>query len=265
MSNYFAAGGGDDAALARRRASGSALRSGKPVDGFMLASSLSLDFVQLLEPRPGFIVIEMEHSHFEFSEVATCLRMLNLLGVLAFVRIPEIRYEAISKVLDAGADGVLVPRIRTMDELAEVVDAMRLPPMGSKGIGGYDFQGGDLAAKLAGYNDEKILLIQIETADALTNVDELLGSGQVAAAIIGPFDLSQSLGVPGQFSSAVFSAAVDAVVEAAARAGVPSGAMMPTPALAADWSARGMSIRWIGTEVSLFMAGYRQARQDYLP
>ncbi len=262
MSDYLAGGGSGDAARARRRATGEALRTGKPVSGFMLASSLSLDFVQFLDPQPDFVIIEMEHSHFSWPDVAACLRMLGLIGVLSFVRIPEIRYEAISKVLDAGADGVLVPRVRTAADVREVAQAMRLPPAGGKGIGGYDFQGVDLAAKLEGYDDEKILLIQVETAEALADLDDILATGEVAGAIVGPFDLSQSLGIAGRFESPRFSEAIDSVVAACARAGIPSGAMMASPEVARDWCARGMSINWMGTEVSIFTAGYRRARAD---
>lgn len=239
-----------------------ALKAGDQVTGFMLASSLSMDFVQFLNPMPDFVIIEQEHSHFALPEVANCIRMLNLLGTTSIVRVPEIRYEAISKMLDAGADGILIPRIRTIEELAIAHEAMTLAPEGRKGIGGYDFQGGALDAKLATYRDRKLLLIQIETSEALDAVEAFAAAPEVDGLIIGPFDLSHSLGVAGQFDSAVFRSAVDRVIRAGRDARTPVGAMMPSAALAADWRQRGMSISWIGTEVSMFTAGYAQLRAD---
>ena len=262
MSTYRSDVEGAGSRRTRRTAAMAAMKGAEPVTGFMLTSSLSMDFVQFLQPAPDFIIIEQEHSHFALPEVAASIRMLNLLDVLSIVRIPEIRYEAISKALDAGADGILVPRIRSLEELVEVERGMRLAPTGTKGIGGYDFQGGNLVAKLENYRRDKILLIQIETAEALGEVEAFASSSDVDGLIIGPFDLSHSLGMAGDFDSTVFRDAVDRVIRASADAGIAVGAMMPTAAHAVDWRHRGMTISWIGTEVSIFTAGYAQLRSE---
>ncbi len=246
-------------AIERRRRGGARLRNGDPVVGFMLASALSMDFVQFLTPQPDFVIVEMEHSHFAWPDVAACLRMLNLLGVLSLVRIPEISYSSVSLALDAGADGVLVPRVRTPDEVERAVEAMLLPPHGGKGVGGYDFQVEPLAERIKHHDTDKLLLVQIENSTAVENLPQLLSVGRVAGLIVGPFDLSQSLGIPGDFENPRFAGAIETIVHAARGRGIAVGAMMPSASLGNAWRAIGMSISWVGTEVSLFTSGWTEA------
>lgn len=205
------------------------------------------------------VIIEMEHNHFSWADVDDLVRSANAYDVACLVRIADSSYGNISKALDLGADGILVPRIQSADELAAVADAMRLPPRGKKGVGGRDFAVADLDSKLANYNDEKLLFIQVENRAALENLPALLATREIQGVIVGPFDLSVGLGTPRDFGSDVFVNAVERVVRVCGEAGVSVGMFLGDKGEVQHWAGRGMNILWTGSDLSLLNEGISAA------
>ncbi|MDF2724454.1 MAG: HpcH/HpaI aldolase, partial [Paenibacillus sp.] len=186
------------------------------------------------------------------------LRMCNMVGLTAVVRVPDIGYSHISKVLDLGADGVLIPRIETLAQLEKVIEYTRLPPVGKKGVGGHDFSRKPLMETLANYNTSKMIFAQIESPQGIAELDSMLATKEVAGVIVGPSDLSVSMGIPMQTQDPRFIEAVQEVIRICNKHQVSSGMFMGGKENTEFWLGQGMNIVWSGSDFGFFQAGYSQ-------
>jgi 2-keto-3-deoxy-L-rhamnonate aldolase RhmA len=204
------------------------------------------------------IIFELEHSRYSWSELEALIRASLNEGLPSIVRVVDITYEQISKSLDMGARGILIPRIESFEQLEQVVDMMRLPPKGRKGVGGYDFAVDDLQQKLANYNVEKLLFIQVENPTVVKQLDRMLKLNEIVGVIVGPYDLSVSLGIPGQFDHPLFERTVEEVYRICDHNGISCGMFMQNEATIRKWRAKGMNILWTGTDLAFFIDGYNR-------
>ncbi|MBP1991399.1 HpcH/HpaI aldolase family protein [Paenibacillus eucommiae] len=227
--------------------------------GTMITSIAWPGIIPILKKGPiDFVVFEMEHNHFDWAELEAHLRTAHMLDVASLVRVTDIFYYQISKALDLGASGILIPRIESFQQLEQVISMMRLPPRGRKGVGGYDFAVDDLIEKLSAYNDEKLLLIQVETPKVLADLDQMLETGEVAGVIVGPYDLSVSLGIPGQFEHPQFMEIVNEVIRICDAHSISCGMYMEGEERIRYWRNKGMNVIWSGSDMGFFAAGYNQ-------
>ena len=159
-----------------------------------------------------FVVFDMEHSGKGFSDLAFPVALTRALGLGAIVRIPNKSADYISRALDIGATGILVPMVETKAEAAGVVAAALYAPLGRRGvalqIAHDEYRGGDAGEKLKGANARTEILLQIESVKGADNVDAIAGTPGVGGIWIGHYDLSVSQGIPGQFQDARFTRAV---------------------------------------------------------
>jgi 2-dehydro-3-deoxyglucarate aldolase len=130
------------------------------------------------------------------------IRTIDLCGVAPLVRLSSNDPVQIKRVMDAGAEGVIVPMVKTRAEIAAAVDAVHYPPHGSRGVGlaraqGYGTRFEEYRAWVA---NDSVIIAQIEHIEAVRNLDAILSTPGVAGFIVGPYDLSGSLGIPGEFS-----------------------------------------------------------------
>lgn len=243
----------------RRHATARRLKQQEKVFGIMIANLTWSGVVPLISRRDlDFVLFEMEHNHYSWTDLDSLLRAANGADLTSIVRIADMTYSNISKALDLGADGILVPRIESVGELEQVITSMRLPPRGRKGVGGYDFAVEDLPSKLANYNETKLLLVQVENLKAVADLPAMLQTGEVAGVIVGPYDLSVSLGVPGDFEHPLFADTIHEVVDVCAQARVSCGMFLATEKDLRKWRAAGMNILWSGSDLSLFSDGYNR-------
>jgi 4-hydroxy-2-oxoheptanedioate aldolase len=172
-------------------------------------------------------VIDMEHGTHDWSDMAALVGVARGLGLHAIVRIPEIRRETVLKPLDAGAAGILVPMVSTPEEARQIVQWAKYPPAGGRGVslrrGHNDFRSRDLGTYLGEANDSTAVIIQIETAQSVDGIEELVRVEGVDCVFIGPNDLSVALGVPGQLDSDVMREACERIIDAARENGVAVG------------------------------------------
>ncbi len=213
---------------------------------------------QLAQRNLDCVIFELEHNHFGWSDLDALLRTANLTGLNAIVRVTDIAYHQISRVLDLGANGVLIPRIETLQQLEQVIEMMRLPPRGRKGVGGYDFTVADICGKLSSYNREKLLFTQIESPRGIEELDGMLGTNEVAGVIVGPYDMSVSLGIPGQFDNPLFHQAVQEVIRICERHAMSCGMFMGGQADIRYWRSQGMNIIWAGSDLGFLLQAYHQ-------
>ncbi len=153
--------------------------------------------------RSGFdwLVIDMEHSAITLDIAQNLIRVIDLCGVPPLVRVGYNQPNLIKRVMDSGAHGVIVPMVNTRKEAEQAVRSVKYPPVGFRGVGlarahqyGQDFEG------YHSWNqDHSVVIVQVEHIQAVENLEAILDVSGVDGFIVGPYDLSGSLGVPGQF------------------------------------------------------------------
>ena len=148
-----------------------------------------------------WLCIDLEHSVTDYFEAQQLIAAVQSKGIKAFVRVGENNARIIKRVLDAGADGIIVPSINSAADARKAVQAVYYPPFGKRGVGlaraqayGFNFENyRDVKAK------EIILIAQIEHIQAIRELDEIIQTEGIHGTFIGPYDLSGSLGKPGQY------------------------------------------------------------------
>ncbi|RTZ98625.1 MAG: hypothetical protein DSY90_03850 [Deltaproteobacteria bacterium] len=170
--------------------------------------------------QAGFdhMVLDNEHSDFSDAEITVMVAGARAAGLGVMVRIPEISRGAVMKPLDAGADALLVPCVQTSDQVRQVIDWAMFSPLGHRGChplrAANRFQTMDVADYMKQANQGVMIFIQIETAEALENVDEIAAIAGVAGLYIGPVDMSIAMGIPGKIDDERVGRATQKVVDA---------------------------------------------------
>ena len=141
------------------------------------------------------------------------------LPIRPMVRVPTAGYTWLARALDAGAEAVMVPMVESAEQACEIVQAVKYPPQGRRGaafsVAHDHYTDGPVAEKITRANQRNLIIAQIESERGLASVDEIAAVDGVDVLWLGHFDLSNFLGIPGQFDSPVFNDAVDKVIASA--------------------------------------------------
>lgn len=171
--------------------------------------------------RGGFdwLAIDMEHSSIELKDVLSLVISTQAQGMTPLVRVGENNANLIKRVMDTGAAGVIVPNICSAKEAKQAVCAVKYPPLGTRGVGLYRAQ--QYGVRFEEYKKwlakDSVVIIQIEHIDAVHNIDEIFSTQGIDAFIIGPYDLSGSMGKPGALYDQGVQEAINKVLQAAKR------------------------------------------------
>ena len=237
------------------------LKRGEPVIGTMV-TDFSSPAIALLLADAGFdfFFIDMEHGVYDLETVATIIRVARLANIVPLVRVPDAEYHLIARALDAGAMGVMVPRVETRETVERSVAALRYPPVGERGCatgrGNNDYINAPPWEHTRHANDNILAVMQIERQAAIEKIDDLLSVPGVDVALIGPHDLTLSLGAPDP-QDAMVQDAIQKVVDAAKRHGVASGIHLRDAAQVKAWQVRGMTMLTCSTEIDFIRSGAR--------
>lgn len=239
----------------------SKLKLGEPVIGTMI-TDFPAPSIALLLAQAGFdfFFIDMEHGTFNLESAANIIRVARLANIMPFVRVPDAEYHLIARVLDIGAMGVMVPRVETRETVERCVAAMRYPPLGKRGCaigrGNSDYMTYPAWEYTRHANENILSIMQIESQAAVERIDELLSVQGVDAALIGPNDLTLSLGAPDMQHASV-NAAIQTVVDSANRHHVASGIHFRSIPQVKTWKDRGMTLLTCSTEMDFIRSGAR--------
>jgi 2-dehydro-3-deoxyglucarate aldolase/4-hydroxy-2-oxoheptanedioate aldolase len=178
-----------------------------------------------LAARAGadFVLFDMEHTGYSFERMRWVLAAARASAVVPFLRVPDSAYDLVARGLDVGALGLMVPSVESAEEARAVVDAARYPPLGRRGLGLVfrdDWHPDGVPATLRERNEETLVIVQIETAAGLEAVEEIAAVGGVDLLWIGHFDLSASLGIPGDFEANEYRSAVVRILGAGKPVGI---------------------------------------------
>jgi 2-keto-3-deoxy-L-rhamnonate aldolase RhmA len=202
-----------------------------------------------------FFIIDNEHGAFSSETVCNMVAAARGAGIAVIVRIPEIRRETILKPLDSGAGGLLVPQVNTPEQAREVVRHAKYPPDGDRGVAlrrAHSLYGRvNPAAYLEQANRDTFIAVQAESIQAIENIDDIASVEGVDCIFAGPFDLSVSLGIPGQLSHPDEVAAIDKMLAACHRHKRAGGILMFDAKMLKPWIDKGMRFVAYSSDISL--------------
>lgn len=179
-----------------------------------------------------WIVVDLEHSTISIEQAGDLIRTIDLSGVSALVRLTSNDANQIKRVLDAGAHGIVIPNIKTVDEATLAVASTRYAPKGVRGVGlGRAQKYGPGFKDYLSWQEEDgpIVIVMIEDIAALPYLEEILSTDGIDGFIIGPYDLSCSMGIPGDFERPEFKRVVQQILEMGLKVGCPSGIHIVEP------------------------------------
>lgn len=177
--------------------------------------------------KAGFnwLAIDLEHSPISIERTQELIQVVELSGCIPLVRLSSNDPVQIKRVMDAGAQGIIVPAIRTAEDVQQAVEATRYPPLGTRGVGLSRAQ--DYGASFQEYrnwiNRNAIVIALIENQEAVENISDILEVKELTGIIIGPYDLSGSCGVPGKLKDPKVIKAEKKILGAAKKKNIPAG------------------------------------------
>lgn len=189
----------------------------------MIGNPMSVEVMALA----GFewLVIDIEHTSIDLQTTENLIRTIQANNIKALVRVSKNEEVIIKRILDMGADGIIVPMVCSKDDAVQAVNYAKYPPLGKRGVGLYRASG--YGTKFEEYkkwvNNELVIIAQIEHIDAVNNIDEILQVEGIDGTIIGPYDLSGSMGYPGDFEREDVKDAVQKVLDKCQEYKIPSG------------------------------------------
>ena len=197
-------------------------------------------WIQLPDPSVAEIIgnsgydwaaVDIEHGHFSNQTLPNIFRSLEIGGTVPFVRLSKSDPYCVKGVLDAGAKGIILPNILDSQTLSNCVQSAFYPPKGNRGVGfsRANLFGGEFSAYSRDHINNIVIVAQIENIEAIKNLREILKVPDLDAIIIGPYDLSGSMGITAEFENAEFITAMDLITREAKKANVPMGLHIVMP------------------------------------
>ncbi len=213
-----------------------------------------------------FVFIDMEHGNYNMETVADLIRGAKSAGIAPVIRIPRLETFFISRVLDAGAEGIMIPMTSTREQAEEIVRFSKYNPSGQRGFGNQTGQTDYKPFKTPDFmkesNEHTLIIAQIETQEAVENVDSILSVKGIDVGLIGPNDLSISLGIPDQMGSEMIIRAIDRVVETAKRKGKASGIHIGNIEAIRKWRTKGMTVLAYSTDISFMYNASKSSLEE---
>ncbi len=219
-----------------------------------------------------YLIIDTEHGPFEPESALDFVRAARLYGITPLARVKEITRPAILKLLDVGAQGLIIPNVHSVADAEKIVEYGKYMPLGQRGVAnsaGSGFWFEDYALHgLPHYfevsNRETLLFPQCETLGCLEHIGEILAVDGIDGIFVGPFDLSAAMGIPGDFDRPEFQAALVRVQRACAAAGKPSILYAANEAAARHGFDLGYGSITYGMDAVALVNAYKAARQHIL-
>ncbi len=229
------------------------LQAGKSLGTFIgIPSTISYELASLA----GFdwVISDLEHGENEFSDLARAVVSFDG-PVVARVSSPSA--ENISRALDRGAAGIMIPRISSFEDLENALTALDYPPRGSRGVASYNRSASWGADQKALVEADPVAIVQVETSFAVNEIAELAKNKRVDALFIGPLDLSYSLGVPRDYSSKVFQSAIASVLENCISAQKPLGILATSAQDAEAYEKQGFDFLALGSDSTSLLQAFK--------
>jgi len=244
-----------------------ALKEGKTVIGTMITEVRTPEIMRMMAVAGfDFVFIDTEHSPYNLETVTDMMRVGKAAGLVCLVRVPDCEYHLIARTLDAGAQGVMVPRVENREQVEEIIQAAKYPPWGKRGFAARpmitDYRKMTTRELVTELNEDTLIVIQIERKKAIEDIDQLVSVKGVDVALIGPFDLSISLGVPGELDHPLMLEAIQRVVDTCEKHNVTSGVHLREMEHLLYWKERGMRMLTYSADMAFIMSAATEAVKE---
>jgi 2-keto-3-deoxy-L-rhamnonate aldolase RhmA len=181
-----------------------------------------------------WLVVDLEHTAISLEQAGEIIKVIELSGVPSLVRLTSNNKDQIKRVMDMGAQGIVVPMVNTVEDAKSAVAATRYPPLGSRGVGlaraqGYGASFQEYLSWQSDINSGPVVVVQIEHINAVENLEDILKVDGVDAFIVGPYDLSCSMGIPGEFDNLKFKKVLDNIIAIGNNSNIASGLHVVEP------------------------------------
>ncbi len=214
-----------------------------------------------------FVIFDMEHGRCDISLLAEMVASCRGSNIFPIARVPDVAYAPLSRPLDIGARGVMVPRVETRMQAEDIVSQLKYAPAGRRGVAlgiAHDLYHAGNADFFAQANEETCVILLLETAKAFENLEAIISVPGVDVAWVGHYDLTVSMGIPAQFEHPRFLAAMEELATVCRRHGVAPGFLPSTPELALHWISKGFRALSLGSDIGVFLHGVRKFRAHVL-
>jgi 2-keto-3-deoxy-L-rhamnonate aldolase RhmA len=236
------------------------LEKGEAVYGTMIQVVQTPAVAQIMKLAGcDFLFFDMEHGAFNIETIADMVQTTRLAGLTPLVRVPNDVYHLMARPLDAGAQGMMIPRVASRAQVERIVECTMYPPLGDRGCsvnkGHNDFAGQEMWEFTEAANHENLIILQIERASAVEQIDDLLSVPGVGGAILGPNDLALSMGVRDKDQLGALEEPIQHVLDTALRHRIPCGIHIANLDWLAEWQRRGMQLICYSTDIGFLQAG----------
>jgi 2-dehydro-3-deoxyglucarate aldolase/4-hydroxy-2-oxoheptanedioate aldolase len=237
------------------------LRSGQVVLGQIVLELFTPGVAPMLAASGmEFVLYDMEHGRCDIGLLESMVISCRGTGIVPLCRVPDVNSAPMSRVLDLGVRGVMVPRMETREQMEETIAALKYAPQGRRGVAlgvAHDLYRSGGAAFLPQANEDTIVIAIIETVKGLENIDSILSVPGLDIAWMGHYDLTVSMGIPAQFDHPRFLAAMDLIVATSRKYGVAAGFMAASAEDALHWIGKGFRALSVGSDVITYMTACR--------
>jgi 2-keto-3-deoxy-L-rhamnonate aldolase RhmA len=237
------------------------LRRGETVFGQMLLELLTPGVPAMLANCGlDFVLFDMEHGRCDLALVAELINSARGASIVPLVRVPDVGFAPLSRLLDLGALGVMVPRVETGEQMRDIVSQLKYAPTGRRGVAlgiAHDFYKPAGPSYFEAANQQTVVIALVETVRAFENLDEIVSTPGLDVAWMGHYDLTVSMGIPAQFDHPRFLTAMDQLLTACRRHGVAPGFLPPNPTDTIHWIGKGFQVISLGTDISSYQGAVR--------
>jgi len=230
----------------------------------VLSSTIvNLSWTGIIQKASAFpfdmMMFDLEHGTLSIESVEEMLRMCRLCDLPSIVRVPDCVPHLISKTLDMGADGVLIPRVERLEQVETAIRCARYYPRGRKGCGGFSNLRAEDQGSVEVYNDNRLIFIQMESNEGLAILPEILEKygKELAGVLIGPYDTSIMIGTPLDILSDVMTDYIRKVFDICNAYGISCGSFVDGPELIARYRDLGGNVYWTGTDIGMLCMGFK--------
>lgn len=209
-----------------------------------------------------WLFLDTEHGSFHTESVQAIIQACLQTPVTPIVRVPDYQYDLVARTLDAGAEGIIFPRTEAPDQLAKAVSWAKYPPRGVRGFGlgepNIGFVSASIPEIIDHHNSENLVIAQIESMAGLDAIDEIASVEGLDCLLLGPADMSVSLGIPGQWDHPKFQDAFDRVIAACEANNIWPATHYGNPKLTVAAIERGMKMVTCSTDLTLLWDGIKK-------
>ena len=247
------------------------LKRGEVLIGtFVLEFGGSAIATLLASAGADFVIADLEHSSFSIETVGRIVRDARGANLPCIVRVPVLERHFVSRILDAGATGVMIPRVESGEDLDKIRNWTKYAPEGDRGVAfgiGHtdygDFTKLDTREYVRQANEEILCIGQIETVKAIENLEDILTTGGLDVVFIGPYDLSTSMGISGELDHPLLLDAIKKVITLAQQHNVPLGCYVNNFESGEQWLKLGVQLIACGNDAFLLTCKFAEESEKF--